>query len=122
MYILRVKYKEYKPSPYKGIIISDASLPKGKQDIVKVNTGSIELDERRALHQLYDLVGEVDITYSSSYDNYFMDLDYENDPETRASVDAMEKELNEKIERYKKEIGKKELSIDELNYAINRKE
>ena len=106
-YYLSVDYEECNTKSYKGIVIRE-SRDEDFKEIIRVNTGSVELDERRALHKLYDLVGEVNVQYMSSYDHYFMDFDYEHDPEVRTSVDKMNKEQDEKIDNYKREIGKSE--------------
>ena len=123
-YFLSIDYDEGNTKSYRGITIKD--YDDGKTvEFVRVNTGSPQLDEKRALRKLFELVGNVEVCYLSSYDNYYMDLDYENDPEYRAEVDKGVAEMNEKIEKYKIEIGKGEddkLTIEEFNYIYNRKD
>jgi hypothetical protein len=74
MYFLTVDYEEENIKSYKGVCIDKYENSKS-EELVRSNAGDIRLDERRALEMLYDLVGEVRVVYSSSYDNYFMDLD-----------------------------------------------
>ena len=121
-YLLSIDYKEGNTKTYRGVVIFDSSTTPWKE-LVRVNTGSPQLDEKRALHKLYDLIGEATVHYLSSYDNYFMDFDYEHDPVYRADVDTIQKEQDDKINAYKKEIGKSEddeLTIEEFNYIINK--
>jgi len=123
-YFLSIDYDEGDTKSYRGIVIKDYEDGKSVE-LLRVNTSSPQLDEKRALHKLSELVGNVKVCYLSSYDNYYMDLDYENNPEYRAEVDKGVREIDEKIERYKKEIGKDEddkLTIEEFNYIINRRD
>lgn len=123
-YYLSIDYEGFNTKSYKGVVICETKDGQSVE-IVRANTGSPELDERRALHQLYDLVGNVDVHYLSSYDDYFMDLGYENNPEFKAEADKDLAETEEKIKKFKNEIGKSEddeLTIEEFNYIYNRKE
>jgi len=123
-YLLSIDYEEGNTKSYRGVVIDDSSVTPWIE-LVRVNTGSPQLDEKRALRQLRKLIKDADVYYMSSYDNYFMDFDYETDPVYRADVDAIQKEQDEKIDAYKKEIGKSEddeLTIEEFNYIINRRD
>lgn len=82
-YCLVVNYEEFKPNTYKGITIERIN-EMGKPEKVltvntkkerKVNVKKLNKDVEKALNQLYDLVGEVQVEYLSSYDNYLMDID-----------------------------------------------
>lgn len=122
-YFLSIDYEEYNTKSYKGVVISSYENEQSIE-LIRLNTGSPELDEKRALRKLYDLVGEVEVVYMSSYDNYFMDFEYENNSEYRAEVDKMNEETQNKIKEYKKEIGKsedEELTVEEFNYIINKR-
>jgi len=123
-YFLSIDYDEGDTKSYRGVLISDYKDGKSVE-LVRINTGSLQLDEKRAFRKLSELVGNVEVCYLSSYDNYYMDLDYENDPEYRAEVDKGVAEMDEKIEKYKIEIGKgkdDKLTIEEFNYIYNRKD
>jgi len=125
-YLLSIDYDDFNVKSYRGVVISDSKNDK-IIELVRVNTGDIKLDEEVAIDKLFDVINEeeCDIHYMSSYDHYFMDLDYENDPEYRAEVDEDMRKQEEKIEKYKMEIGKcedDELTIEEWNYIINRRE
>ena len=126
MYLLLIDYDEPNSKSYRGVVIYDSSVEPWKE-LVRVNTGSPAEDEETALERIFDVIDEeeCEISYMSSYDHYFMDYDYENNPETKAEVDRMNKEQDDKIEKYKKEIGKgedDELTIEEWNYIINRRD
>jgi len=123
MYLLLIDYDEPNSKSYRGVVIYDSNVEPWKE-LVRVNTGSPAEDEETALERIFDVIDEeeCEISYMSSYDHYFMD--YDNDPAYRADVDAIQKEQDEKIEKYKKEIGKgedEELTLEEWNYIINRK-
>ena len=122
-YLLSIDYDEYDVKSYRGVVIYDGKI----KELVRVNTGNIQLDEETALDELFEMIkkDEYDIQYMSSYDHYFMDYDYENDPEYRADVDAIQKEQDDRVDRYKKDIGRSEdedLTIEEWNYIINRRD
>jgi hypothetical protein len=94
-YYLTVNYIECDTKTYEGISIHKNN---GNEDeeIIRINSGDIEEDEDLALAVFCEMVGEdTNIRYLSSYDNYFDDLQYENDPVFRAEVDAIRKELEE---------------------------
>jgi len=123
-YLLSIDYDEGDSKSYRGVVIYDSNVEPWKE-LVRVNTGSPQLDEKRAMRKSHDLIGEVTVYYMSSYDDYFMDFDYENDPEYRALVDEDMRKQDEKIEKYKIEICKSEdddLTIEEFNYIINRRD
>jgi hypothetical protein len=120
MFYLSVDYNEGKINTYNGVVITKTENDIRKE-IIKINTGNIEKDEEVAMYAISDLFGEVDIYYMSSYDNYLMDVQYETDPEFRKDVDEENRILEEKIENYKRELGKDELSIEEFNYIVNLK-
>lgn len=123
-YLLSIDYEEGDSKSYRGVVIYDSNVEPWKE-LVRINTGSPQLDEKRAMRKSYDLIGEETVYYLSSYDNYFMDFDYDNDPKVKAEFDKMVEEQDEKIRKYKIEIGKDEdyeLTIKEWNYIINRKD
>jgi hypothetical protein len=73
-YYLTVDYEDFKPKTYNGLSIYKSNYNSKSEKIVSVNTGILEDDEDIALDKLYDLVGEVQVQYLSSYDNYLDDL------------------------------------------------
>ena len=81
-YFLGIKYIQGQPNTYKGVFIDDEL-----KQIILVNTGDVKEDKRIALEKLYGIVGKVTVYYLSSYDDYFMDVEYKNDPEFRKNVD-----------------------------------
>jgi len=95
-YLLSIDYDDFNVKSYRGVVISDGNNDK-IIELVRVNTGDIKLDEEVAIDKLFDVINEeeCDIHYMSSYDHYFMDFDYENDPKYRAEVDAVREELKE---------------------------
>lgn len=82
-YYLSVDYEEFKPETYKGVCILDFNLPRSEREILRVCTGSVELDARRAVKKLKEIIKdeEYEIRYLSSYDNYLLDLEFCNNPE-----------------------------------------
>ena len=74
-YYLVVDYDEPNIQTYRGIKIFKNN---GEEDIemIRINSGDIKLDEKLALNALSEIVEEADVSYLSSYDNYFMDGEY----------------------------------------------
>jgi hypothetical protein len=98
-YFLGIEYKDYKPNTtYKGVFI-DRYLKGHSKQIISVNTGDAKADEELALEKLYDIAGEVSVTYQSSYDDYFMDFKYENDPEYRKQCDEELVKINNDLSK-----------------------
>ena len=123
-YLLSIDYDEPDSKTYRGVVIYDSEKDEW-EEVVRVNTGSPQLDEKRALRKFHKLIDNAVVYYLSSYDHYFMDFDYDNDPKVKAEVDKMVEEQEEKIRKYKKRIGKEEdddLTTEEWNYIINRRD
>lgn len=120
---LSVDYDEPQPNTYRGIVAYSDSLKDG-DEIIRVNTGDLEVDYQLVINVLCDYIGENEVNARclSSFDNYKMDLDYQNDPKYREDVDKCEAELTKKIEDYKRELGKDELTIEEFNYIVNKRD
>jgi hypothetical protein len=74
-YTLSVKYKEFKPDTYDGVIITRHKNDEWEK-MIQINSGDVGLDEELALDVLYDIIGEpeIKVDYSSSYDDYLSDL------------------------------------------------
>ena len=72
-YYLVVDYDEPDVQTYRGIKIFKNN---GDEDIeiIRINSGDIKLDEELSLDALSEIAGEVNVSYLSSYDDYFMDL------------------------------------------------
>ena len=109
-YWLSVDYDEEDViNSYRGIEIHEDKILR-----VKINSGNIKLDEDLAIHILNNIIEDDDdnstIQYMSSYDNYFMDLDIENDPVLKAEVEKNAKLIGEFMSD-----GKTSFTIAELN-------
>jgi hypothetical protein len=88
-YSLIVDYDEFVPETYRGVCILDFSLPKEEREIIRVCTGSVELDTKRAIKKLEEIMNEEEgkVIYLSSYDNYLSDLELSKDPEMKHVYD-----------------------------------
>lgn len=113
-YGVHVDYIEGDLKTYKGTFVT-----RDMKEIFRCNIGDYKKDYELCSMFVWEFTNEFD--RFSSCDNYEMDLDYENDPEYRADVDKTNKEMDEKIEAYKKELGKDELTIEEMNYIWNKR-
>lgn len=117
-YFLDVAYNEEKTSTYNGITISK-SLEGVSTEIIKINSGNIDIDEKIACNTLYSMYGKVDLFYKSSYDNYFQDLEYETNPEVKNEIDKINDELNKYIQNYLITNSKDDLTTDEYTKLLN---
>ena len=82
-FYLEVDYEECKPETYKGVFVRE-----GRKEILRVNMGDVDLD----LNLVYEiLVNIIDEEYNtcemSSIDHFYMDCEYENNPEYKSDVD-----------------------------------
>jgi len=89
---LCVDYEEFKPDTYKGVVISETG--NSKDELIRVFSGDLERDAQVAEQILNEMTGGYyNVVFSSTYDSYFDDVEYTNNPEFKKLVDEEYKKM-----------------------------
>lgn len=119
-YYLGVLYEEGDTSTYQGVFIDKDENNKSERIIFSNKYNDVEKDIEDAMDCLDEFIDEdISVTFLSSYDNYYMDLEYENDPEVRAEIDAIGKEFEEALEKHMIENNLKEIVPKDYSNIFN---